>query len=792
MMLAIEGEYSRSASGAAARMASATLLAILLASSGVAVAVEDAMQTLTSARFVQSAMPTPPIEGGMPVSLPDAWEVSRPIATGYGWYLLKWIPPSLDGDPSLFLTAATMPSQVYVNEVLVGSTGSPSEKRPSAWEQSRAILLPPGIVHAGVNRIAIRVHERAAGVGGMGPVLVGPSQAIRMRAYADLMWFVVGPAIISTTIVVLGLIIIMLWLRRRDPAYGLFGFAATLWGLHTAISLLPGPLLPQPHWVIWWHAVYMAFVGLLCLFCLEFAGVRWQPYRRFVIAFVILVAPILYAAAGFDALVPAAVYVRATAIGLVIVALAAVARYAVRIRNTESLLLLATGSISAALAVHDWLIAQNPLVLRPLWLVPYAALSFLLLVAWILVDRFVLALNESERLNTDLEQRVAEKSAALMLQLDDTRVARDASEAANRAKSRFLAAASHDLRQPLHALGLFTDALSRRVHGAEEVQLIGRINTSVASLESLLSALLDVSKLDAGVVEARIEPTPLEPLFERLAGDYAPEAIERGIKFVVVPTREVVESDPVLLERILRNLVANAMRYTQRGGVVMGCRRRGGRVGIEVWDSGPGVAQDERERIFEEFYQIGNPERDRSQGLGLGLAIVRRLAELLGHDIVLRSRMGRGSVFAVWVRRATHPVFAERALPESLTAPLRDRRVMFIDDEAPIREGMRCLLDSWGCRSTVAADPEEALAIAAGMPPPEALLVDYRLRGGMDGLRAIAQLRDSLGADIPAILISGESSVEELARIKDSGLLLLHKPVMPAKLRSALAFVLMK
>ena len=774
-------------------MAAATLAVLLMA--GVAEAASDvALQTLDSARFVLSDSPTPPLSEGTPVTLPDAWELSRPNARGYGWYLLGWtLPSSLEGNPAIYLTAATLRAQVYINDIPVGSTGSPSARRPNGWEQSRAIILPPGIVHPGANRIAIRVYEPSAGAGGMGQVLAGPEQAIRMRAYIDLMWFVVGPAIISTTIVVLGLIIIMLWLRRRDPAYALFGFAAILWGLHTALSMLPAPFLPPPHWVIWWHAIYMLFVGLLCLFCLEFVGTRWRSYRRFVVTYMIGVAPILYVASGLHWLNAATVYVRAIGIGLVMVALTAVARYAIKIRNTESLLLLFTGAVSAVFAVHDWLLAQDPLVLRPLWLVPYAALSFLLLVAWILVDRFVRALNESERLNADLERRVAEKSAALTEQLVETRSARDASDAANRAKSRFLAAASHDLRQPLHALGLFADALAHRAHDTEESQLVSKINTSVASLETLLSALLDVSNLDAGVIEAHIEPTSLALLFERIAGDFAADAAAGGLKLRVVPTSETVESDPLLLERILRNLVANALRYTLRGGVVVGCRRRGACVDIEVWDSGAGIAPEEQERIFEEFYQIGNRERDRAQGLGLGLAIVRRLAELLGHAIVLRSRPGRGSVFSIRTRRATGAASTEAIAPaEVMIQPLQGRRVMIIDDEAAIREGMQQVLDSWGCHATIAAGPAEAIALGRGDACPEVLLVDYRLRGDMDGLRAIRELRNSFGKDIPAILISGESSVEELARIKASGFLLLHKPLMPAKLRSALAYVLMR
>ena len=244
----------------------------------------------------------------------------------------------------------------------------------------------------------------------------------------------------------------------------------------------------------------MAFVVLLCVFCIRFAGENWPAYRRFAMIFAIVVAPLLYVASAAGALGPATVYVRLVGIALVAVALAAVARYALRLRNTESLLLAATGLIAIVFAIHDWMADQDPLAIRPLWLVPYSAFAFLVLFSWILIDRFVRALDEYERLNADLEQRIAAKSASLEFQLMQTEQARQEAESANRAKSRFLAAASHDLRQPLHALGLFADALPGHTRDDEGRELVHRIGTSVASLDALLSALLDISKLDAGVI----------------------------------------------------------------------------------------------------------------------------------------------------------------------------------------------------------------------------------------------------------------------------------------------------
>jgi signal transduction histidine kinase len=749
-----------------------------------------APQTLTTATFVRTDDASPPREAGSALTLPDPWDLRHPDERGNAWYLVDWplgaAPTELQ---AVYLTAITIPAQVYVNGVSVGLTGSLNGPRPRSWQQAQLFEVLPERLHAGVNQIAVRVHAPAAGVGGLGPIIAGRHAAALDLQMRDLVAHTIGPAVISIIMVVVGLTIVALWLRRRDPSYLLFGAASIIWGVHTASTLVPQPLLPQPHWAIWWHATYMLFVVLLCLFCVRFAGVGWRAYRRIAVGFAIAVAPALYAAQAAGALGEAAAYIRLTGIAIVGVALVAVARYALRLRNVESLLLLATGAVATAFAVHDWLSSQDPLAIRPLWLVPYSAFAFLILVSWILIDRFVRALDRYERLNEDLEQRIAAKSASLEFQLLQTERAKDQAEMANRFKSRFLAAASHDLRQPLHALGLFAAALPEHTRDAEGAELVQRITTSIDSLDALLSSLLDISKLDAGAITAEPRDLRLDDLFERLANDFVPEALERDLRLAVVPTRFVVRSDPALLERIVRNLVANALRYTERGGVVVGARRRGGRIAIEVWDSGAGIAAAERERIFEEFYQIGNPERDRTRGLGLGLAIVRRLARLLGHDVELDSRVGRGSVFRVLVAPGDPKAVAAAAPAAPLAASLlRGRLIVVIDDEPSVRESTGNLLQAWGCDVVAAADAKEALA-AVGQRVPAALLVDYRLRGGEDGLGAIAQLRAMLGR-IPALLISGESSTEELARINARGVQLLHKPVPPAKLRSALTFLL--
>jgi two-component system, sensor histidine kinase len=261
------------------------------------------------------------------------------------------------------------------------------------------------------------------------------------------------------------------------------------------------------------------------------------------------------------------------------------------------------------------------------------------------------------------------------------------------------------------------------------------------------------------------------------------------LSLAVVCGDAIVRSDPVLLERIVRNLLANALRYTSAGGIVLGCRPRGRGYSLEVWDSGEGIPRRDIERIFEEFYQVGNSSRDRSRGLGLGLAIVRRLAELLGHDVFVASREGRGSVFRVVVPAGDPETAAIPFVPDVGHDLLAGRRILVIDDESDVRDATARLLTQWGCHVVAASDGDCAVRTYAASSP-DAMIVDFRLGNGADGLETIASLRARFGRAIPAVLVSGASAAEELALIEASGIPLLHKPLPPARLRSVLAHLL--
>ena len=291
-------------------------------------------------------------------------------------------------------------------------------------------------------------------------------------------------------------------------------------------------------------------------------------------------------------------------------------------------------------------------------------------------------------------------------------------ERANLAKSRFLAAASHDLRQPLHALNLFAAQLGDQTDPAERARLVARIDAAIESMNELFNALLDISKLDAGVLAPDIAEFPVGHLLGRIETTFAATAREKGLRLGVVPSRAWVRSDAILLERILLNLVSNAIRYTSRGGVIVGCRRRGDSVRIEVWDSGIGVAEDQQRNIFGEFYQVGAPASGERAGLGLGLSIVDGLCRLLGHPIDLASRPGKGSRFAVAVpRAAAHQRPAEPAVTfDAIANPARDKLIVVIDDDALVLDGMRGLLQGWGCRVVAAGSGDAALAGLASAP----------------------------------------------------------------------------
>jgi two-component system, sensor histidine kinase len=368
---------------------------------------------------------------------------------------------------------------------------------------------------------------------------------------------------------------------------------------------------------------------------------------------------------------------------------------------------------------------------------------------------------------------------------DDLRRQKEQAEQANLAKSRFLASASHDLRQPVHALGMFVSALSNHAMSDDMRGLVTHIEDSVQAMEGLFGSLLDVSRLDAGIVEPQRRTFALSPMLDRVCGDYAAEATEKGVKLTICPTSVYVHSDPVLLERILRNIVSNAVRYTDHGRVLVGCRR-GRRISVQVCDTGRGISLRDRERIFEEFYQVGNSERDRSQGLGLGLAIVKRLTALLDHPLDFYSVPGKGSCFRFLVPAGQRGPVMQPAEGGTVSVfGLSGTSIFVIDDDPAVLESMRLVLTGWGADVVAARSGAEIMNLASnGAGRPGIILCDYRLRNEESGIDVIRRLHEIFGVRIPAILITGDTAANRIEQAHASGLAILYKPVANSKLRA--------
>jgi signal transduction histidine kinase/CheY-like chemotaxis protein len=385
--------------------------------------------------------------------------------------------------------------------------------------------------------------------------------------------------------------------------------------------------------------------------------------------------------------------------------------------------------------------------------------------------------------------------------LQQVRREKEAAERSDLEKSRFLAAASHDLRQPVHAMSLFLGLLANErlsVHGR---YLVENITKASAAMGHLFDALLNISRLDAGVIHPRLQNFPLDRLLDQIRTEYTPQAQQKGLALKVRRCKASVHSDPMLLERILRNLVSNAIAHTRSGRVLIGCRARGGNIRIEVWDTGPGIPPHEHERIFWEFHQLQNPERDRSKGLGLGLAIVRRTAALLGHALAMRSIEGRGTAFllSVEAHRASAvetPVevgafgggggAAGASLPYIDARPTKGQLILVVDDDAQNREGLQLLLESWGHRVVAAAGVDELVALIADVPgKPNLIVSDYRLREHETGIEAIDRVHEEYNDDaIPALLVSGDTDPARLIEAAARSIPVLHKPVEVDALRS--------
>jgi signal transduction histidine kinase len=396
----------------------------------------------------------------------------------------------------------------------------------------------------------------------------------------------------------------------------------------------------------------------------------------------------------------------------------------------------------------------------------------------------VVAAEALERANASLEGRVRERTRELERLNSELIRAKAEADDANISKTRFLAAASHDILQPLNAARLYVTSLVERQHEGDEGALVDNVDASLEAVEEILAALLDISRLDTGAMKPEIESLHIDALFRQLEVDFAPLARAKGLELKFIGSSLTVRSDRRLLRRLLQNLVSNAIKYTPRGRVLVGCRRRGARATIDIYDTGIGIPKSKRQTVFAEFKRLDEGAKV-ARGLGLGLSIVERIARVLDHKIELASEVGRGSHFSVRVPLA--PALAAERAPRAPARPalkLAGLHVLCVDNEPKVLDGMEKLLTGWGCRVSKAADQTGAIAaLDAAESPPLGALVDYHLDRG-NGLEVITALRARCGADLPAILITADRDTQVREQARAANVAVLHKPLKPAALRA--------
>lgn len=383
---------------------------------------------------------------------------------------------------------------------------------------------------------------------------------------------------------------------------------------------------------------------------------------------------------------------------------------------------------------------------------------------------------QAAKLAVALQHENLDLVAKLKIESENAYRAYEEAKVANMTKSRFLTSTSHDLRQPIHAMGMFLDTLSMTPLNDEQIELVNKANSARQTSIGMLNTYLDFSKIETGSVQVNLEHFEMQPLLRNIENDLAYQADAKGLYYRCREADFAVYSDPHLLERIIRNFIANAIQYTQHGGVLIGCRKYQQWISIEVWDSGIGIAPESIPEIFNEFVQLDNPERDRHKGFGLGLAIAKQLANTLGHEISVASQLGKGSVFKLRVQTALSGMIqSEEAYLHHETIRLNGLNVLILDDDLIVLEAVSGLLRYWGCTCFAAENIEKAKQY--GDSAIDILICDYRLKGLHNGVQAIAAMRQRCAKHLPAIMITGETSNEVLDLARQSHISVLHKPL---------------
>ncbi|MBK6717400.1 MAG: hybrid sensor histidine kinase/response regulator [Burkholderiales bacterium] len=748
------------------------------------------------------------------VELPDTWSYRGLANGGAGQYRLEVDLGSSAPIEVWALRAERMSThhEVRINGVWVrghlGSDEGPPRPMPTL------VSIPAGLLHAGVNEVWIDVRHGSRA--GLSDLVLGPEAALEPGYTWSQHRSATLAQLANAAGAAIGIFVLSLWAARRsEVVLGSFGALALLASLRNLSYYPLGPSVSLPNPGFWFFAAQVASVWLLGWFAMAFAGRRPAWFARLLNGSAALLLPAGLVVSWLGDLQPLRGIVYPWLLLLTLPALGLIGWRTLQPAAQLQRLLPATLLLVLGSALHDYLYQMGHTSIMDSYWLPYTVPLTIAGYAAVLTHRLVQVMAEGERLNLSLERRVAERTREL--------------QAANAAKTRFLATASHDLRQPMMTIGLLTSLLREQALSPALRQLVERLQEASAAMDHLLRGLLDLSRLESGTVRPRRAAVALQPLFEAVARQCDELAMRKGLRLILHPTTAVVDSDPVLLEQVLANLVGNAVRYTEAGGVLVGVRRAGaGQVRLQVIDTGPGIPQEAQLTIFDEFVQLDTPVAARSHGVGLGLAIVKRSLALLEAPLELRSEPGRGSRFSITLERArsaeaqqlptattapraappaahnaahvTAPMSTHRAAQEDpgeltpQTSPaglLVHRRIWHLEDDEAAREALRLRLERWGAQVLGVADLaqwRQLISDAARHPPPDLLICDRHLPDG-DGLTALDDWR-RLYPGTPVLVVTGDTAPTDLQTLAEAGVPLLHKPFSSDELLSALLTML--
>ncbi len=710
------------------------------------------------------------------VNLPDTWAQRGIGTTGRGRYVVHFAIDALPEQPhGVSMTRVSSTRRVFLNGRLIEDTRSTGYAHPV-----RAMIsLPPLILRSGANELVIEVEHRIQG--GLSRLRLAPTaELMREETYRALRTDELPRSLNMAMTLLAVFLLLVRWKRPSERSMGLFGVLALLgsvrnYSYHMKVSLLP---VGVGDWLY-----FSAQVWTILMFAAFALSLHTQRRRngldRFIMAAAVVVPLLGAVTAPFGGLTILRTVVYPCLLVGGVLSLGIIWRAMRQDRSLMNIALVAGFGLLMFAGLHDYAFQQGHLPVTDFFWVPYAMPLAFGVYGLMQMNRFVRVMNEVESLNEELEHRVQQRTRAL--------------QAANAAKTRFLAAASHDLRQPVAAIGLMVSLMREQVVLPALRKMIDRVDDALASMEGLLKGLLDLSRLESGTARARPERVLLQPMFDAIALHESEAAARKGLRLRFRATRLAVHSDPVLLEQILRNLISNAVRYTERGGVLVTARPCGGQVLLQVWDSGIGIAEQDQAAVFEEFVQVGNPARESSQGLGLGLSIVKRGAAVLGHPLRLRSRLGRGSCFGLTVPRADDGLVPARPGP-AVAQPLAGRRITVVEDDPAMLDALTERLRAWGAQVRAL---DGVPALRASLPPAgqarntptderytDLLVTDQRLPGG-SGLLVIELVRQRCGAT-RAMVVTGDTSPGDLTLLEASGTPVLHKPFRAEELLAAI------